>query len=525
MIVIILLQISFRQFSGTSNNKFMKFNPGVCEDIALAPDEIVWNAKDMLVYLNKDLICKYANSAYLLCFGIDSSKTIHQMHFKEILGPLYNHSLPHISTVLSGKDCISDHYITLPNGSVKKARISYILHMNKGVVKGFFIKVSTTGTIPETPFIDTLSNFNPEFRSLPRVKDILEEVVLSLKSSVLTGFTGIATLSKKHHISESKLKRDFRERFGDTIFSFYRNLQMELAHDYITTKRANKSQMAHILNFANPSNFSARYRSYIKNKLPKCSINKVDDEKDKKSQTIIDQTPVPIVVLDNRLHILKASEEFVAGHRLHNKNYVGKHLFDIWPESEELYREKLELCLIGQVSRSDGSRLKKTDGTSSLQRWDIRPWYNAENCIGGALIYSESITEETFREEYKKIDVMLDVAYKIARVGAWELDFINNTVTWNSILKEILEVPESFDPNFDNTLAFCKDATARNLMIKLLRSSQQNCTPFSIEIDMVTAKGNAISMRAMGFPDIVNGKCGRMYGIFQDSTNYKCKFN
>ena len=66
------------------------------------------------------------------------------------------------------------------------------------------------------------------------------------------------------------------------IFSYYRNLQMQLADRYISEKKYNKKQVAEILNFSNPSNFSACYQKYLKEKATKKLIEELKKANDEK---------------------------------------------------------------------------------------------------------------------------------------------------------------------------------------------------------------------------------------------------
>lgn len=481
------------------------------------------NTNAMLAYWDKDLICRYANKAYLYWFGIDPENMIDKMHIKELLGPLYELNLPYINTALNGKVCVFDRYIPLPNGQTKKARANYVPHIEDGEVKGFYVNVLDVSMISENRGVDTLNVFDHTVSYLQPTSDhLLEDVVETLKSHIFDDFPGIELLAKKHYISESKLKRDFKEKYGETIFGYYRHLQMELAHDYLTTKKANKGQLALMFNFSNPSNFSACYRAYIDDRLAKQLAEKLDKQDEYKYIAIIEQTPFPIAVLDTELRFLKASEKFIVGHKLQGKDYIGKFLYDIWPEAKELYQEILEKGLKGEIHRADGDWVKKTDGSCSGMRCDIRPWYKIDNTMGGILIYCDNSAPSDVPKEidHENTLAVLNKAHKIARIGAWERDFINGTNIWTSVLKEILEVPEDFDPSLEDTLVFYKDDSTRDMIVKLRKDSMENGTKFDIEVDMVTAKGNAIRVRAIGYPDIVNGKCERVFGIFQDITKH-----
>ncbi|WP_410478782.1 helix-turn-helix domain-containing protein [Pedobacter frigidisoli] len=77
----------------------------------------------------------------------------------------------------------------------------------------------------------------------------------------------------------SSLKRNFKKKYGTTLFNYYRQLQMKLAFNYLSERKYTKGQVANILNFSNPSNFSIRYKKYLQdNSLCKNLIVSVDEE-------------------------------------------------------------------------------------------------------------------------------------------------------------------------------------------------------------------------------------------------------
>jgi len=221
--------------------------------------EVTEHTVAMLAYWDKNLICRFANNAYFEWFGVHPGDMINKMHIRAILGSFYEKNLVQIDEALNGKVQVFERPISTPSGKTKIARATYIPDFKNGEVKGFYVQV--VDVTPLSPDEVPYAVGHKHFFSNERLPG---DVVQTLRSCILTGFPGIANLSKKHFISESKLKRDFKEKYHTTIFSFYRNLQMELADKYIREKRCNKNQMAVMLNFSNPSNFSVCYRNYLK---------------------------------------------------------------------------------------------------------------------------------------------------------------------------------------------------------------------------------------------------------------------
>ncbi|MEC4266984.1 hypothetical protein, partial [Flagellimonas halotolerans] len=54
-----------------------------------------------------------------------------------------------------------------------------------------------------------------------------------------------------------------------------------------------------------------------------------------------------------------------------------------------------------------------------------------------------------------------------------------------------------------------------------ISSAMENGSPIEFEAALISAKGNEKWVRAMGQTEMVNGKCVRIYGSFQDITDLK----
>lgn len=104
----------------------------------------------MLAYWDKDLICRYANSAYVDWFGKTKEEMINNIRIDELLGPLYEKNLPYIKAVLLGKKQLFEREIPLPNGSgIRHSLATYIPDINDGEVAGFFVHVADVTYLKE----------------------------------------------------------------------------------------------------------------------------------------------------------------------------------------------------------------------------------------------------------------------------------------------------------------------------------------------------------------------------------------
>jgi PAS domain S-box-containing protein len=475
------------------------------------------HANALVAYWDKNLICRFANNAYITWFRMKPDDMINAMHIRQVLGPMYKKNLSRIKAVLNGEEQNFERTILLTNGQSKSARATYYPDFVNGKVEGFYVHVADISPLITENYSKTLVA-DDENSYLFAVEKVLLDVEKTLKSHLLKEFPGIPYLAKKHSISESKLKRDFKQKYNATIFNYYRYLQMELAHEYLTEKKYNKSQVALMFNFSNPSNFSVCYQKYLKESVGNRLIEKTEQED--RYKTFIEQAPIAIAMFDSDLHFIAASQKWTNDYNLQGKAFIGKSLYAVFESAKIRYGDTLSACLKGDINKGDGAFVDTLDGRPAWMRWDIRPWYKNDNEIGGLSILTEDITTQKLKEaEIKQLSAVFNITNEITRIGAWQRNLKTNTAIWSKVLKEILEVPADFVPELEATFEFYKEGPSRDLAEKTIKAAMKNELPFDFEAEAITAKGNLIRVRVIGYPEFVNGECEKISGIFQDLTN------
>lgn len=105
---------------------------------------------------------------------------------------------------------------------------------------------------------------------------------------------------------------------------------------------------------------------------------------------------------------------------------------------------------------------------------------------------------------------------KVAKVGGWEVDLKKNKVAWTFVTKEIHEVLPDFVPDIQTGINFYKAGESRENIIRLINNAIEKGEAFDAELQIITAKGNERWVRTKGETEFFNGKCVRVYGVFQD---------
>ena len=96
----------------------------------------------MLAYWDKNLICRFANSAYVDWFGKTKEEMVDKITLKELLGPLFEKNLPYVTAALKGENQTFEREIRLPSGGTRHALANYYPDIVNGEVIGFFVHVA-----------------------------------------------------------------------------------------------------------------------------------------------------------------------------------------------------------------------------------------------------------------------------------------------------------------------------------------------------------------------------------------------
>lgn len=145
----------------------------------------------------------------------------------------------------------------------------------------------------------------------------------------------------------------------------------------------------------------------------------------------VEYSPAAIAMFDLDMKYIAASRRYLADYELGDQDLAVRHHYEVFPEMPERWKKIHKRCLAGAIERCDEDPFLRADGTLNWVKWEIRPWYESADKIGGIIIFSEVITE------YKK-------AQEELRTTNEELLAINRIITTTATataagVREILE--------------------------------------------------------------------------------------
>ncbi|WP_276166117.1 PAS domain S-box protein [Zobellia alginiliquefaciens] len=238
-------------------------------------------------------------------------------------------------------------------------------------------------------------------------------------------------------------------------------------------------------------------------------------------EIFIEQAPTAIAMLDKNMCFIAASNRWVEEYKLQGINISGKSYYDLFFEISDDVKELHQQCLDQAISIQDEAPFKRKDGTVQWLYWDISPWYIAKNKVGGLFIHTIDITphKENELKKARTKDIFLKTK-EVAKIGTWESNIALDKVYWSKMVRKIHDLPEDFQPSFENTIHFYTKESQEKIN-KLIPTVTEKGESFDIELELVTAKDNHKWIRLIGKTEEVDGIPSRIFGIVQDITEIK----
>jgi len=151
-------------------------------------------------------------------------------------------------------------------------------------------------------------------------------------------------------------------------------------------------------------------------------------ESEQQLSLFIEHAPASIAMFDRTMRYLAASARWNSDYGLAHTP-VGRSHYDVFPEISEAWKAVHRRCLAGAVENCDGEMFARADGSAPWIKWEVRPWRDERDEIGGIIISSEDITA---RKEAEALSVHLAaiVASSTDAIISKSLD--GEIMSWNA---------------------------------------------------------------------------------------------
>lgn len=231
-----------------------------------------------------------------------------------------------------------------------------------------------------------------------------------------------------------------------------------------------------------------------------------------------------IISLDDKGNITSWNKgaEHIKGYT--KEEIIGKHI-SVFYTHDEVTEDEPSLNLMkarksGRFER-EGWRVRK-DGTLFLADIIFTPIYGEHGTLTGYVKVTRDITERRQAEEsIKESEKRLKQAQKIAKLGSWEWDVINDKVNWSDEMYNIFEVEPGTIITNDTYLSLLNDENIRQRK-SAMEEAIKNDKPFFYYLKLKTKTGNEKILSSQGeIEKDKNGKIIKMVGTVMDVTLIK----
>ena len=106
----------------------------------------------------------------------------------------------------------------------------------------------------------------------------------------------------------------------------------------------------------------------------------------------IKHAPAALAMFDTRMRYLQVSRRWMADFRLGDRDLTGLSHYEVFPELSAHWKEAYRRGLSGEVMRNESDVFHLQDGSKHYLRWELRPWRDASDKIGGIVVLCEDIT-------------------------------------------------------------------------------------------------------------------------------------
>lgn len=113
----------------------------------------------------------------------------------------------------------------------------------------------------------------------------------------------------------------------------------------------------------------------------------------------VEHSPAGIAMFDRDMKYIAVSNRYLTDYGISGLNVIGHSHYEIIPELPFEWIEIHKRCLAGAIEKSDADPFPRLNGKLDWVKWEIHPWYERNNEIGGIILFSEVVTQSKKAEQ------------------------------------------------------------------------------------------------------------------------------
>jgi PAS domain S-box-containing protein len=116
----------------------------------------------------------------------------------------------------------------------------------------------------------------------------------------------------------------------------------------------------------------------------------------------VEHSPAAVVMMDTQFRYVAVSQRWKSDYQIKDE-ILGKSQYEVLPGLSERWREICNRCMLGSSEKGDEDKWRPDGFDHDLYlRWEVIPWFNYDNAIGGIMVFTQDITKSRLQQEELK---------------------------------------------------------------------------------------------------------------------------
>ncbi|GHC04519.1 hypothetical protein GCM10007047_21630 [Cerasicoccus arenae] len=117
-------------------------------------------------------------------------------------------------------------------------------------------------------------------------------------------------------------------------------------------------------------------------------------------EAYVSHAPAAVAMFDRRMRYIAASNRWMTDYSLEGQTLIGRSHYEVFPNITDEWKDIHQRCLAGENAYSERDCWQAPDSDHKHYiRWEIRPWTDVDDSVGGIIMFTADITEDVLREQ------------------------------------------------------------------------------------------------------------------------------